>query len=239
MTIQAIHSLNINGRDVPLILRVNRRARRMIVKVEPTTGEVIVTSPSKKALPEALDFARGQSRWIARHLTKVPEKVPLAPGAHIPLRGIMHEIAHQNSLRGLVRVESAGEREVPQIIVPGDAAHLSRRLTDWLKKQAKQDFERAVIHHAQNLSLSPRRISIRDQSSLWGSSSHTGVLSFSWRLILAPEFVLDYIAAHEVAHLQEMNHGPKFWTLVRQTMPRTHEAKVWLKKNGTGLHRYG
>jgi predicted metal-dependent hydrolase len=96
-----------------------------------------------------------------------------------------------------------------------------------------------VLFHAERLGLRAKRIAVRDQSSRWGSCSTTGVLSFSWRLVLAPPLVLDYVAAHEVAHLAEMNHGPRFWALVRQTMPEMDEAKLWLLRFGADLHRYG
>ena len=93
--------------------------------------------------------------------------------------------------------------------------------------------------HARNLGVRARRITLRDQKSRWGSCSSAGQLSFSWRLVLAPPFVLDYVAAHEVAHLAEMNHGPRFWRLVAKTLPAFEEAKVWLRIHGMDLYRYG
>src|SRR5690606_2528149 len=101
------------------------------------------------------------------------------------------------------------------------------------------DLDAAVLRHAGNLGLRPKRIAVRDQTSRWGSCSTTGLLSFSWRLILAPPLVLDYVAAHEVAHLAEMNHGPRFWALVKKSMPRMEEAKEWLRVYGMDLHRFG
>jgi hypothetical protein len=112
-------------------------------------------------------------------------------------------------------------------------------LLDWFKRQAHADLKLRVDIHAKRLGLSPKRISVRDQSTRWGSCSSTGALSFSWRLILAPPFVLDYLAAHEVAHLQEMNHGPNFWALVARTMPRQGEARDWLHAHGSHLHAFG
>ncbi|MEM1307131.1 MAG: M48 family metallopeptidase, partial [Pseudomonadota bacterium] len=104
---------------------------------------------------------------------------------------------------------------------------------------ARRDIEAAVALHADRLMLTPNRITIRDQVSRWGSCSSNGNLSFSWRLILAPSRILDYVAAHEVAHLEEMNHGPQFWALVRRSCPGTDEAKAWLDRYGIELHRYG
>jgi predicted metal-dependent hydrolase len=96
-----------------------------------------------------------------------------------------------------------------------------------------------VSVHANRLDLTPARVFVRDQTTRWGSCSTSGALSFSWRLVLAPPFVLDYLAAHEVAHLAHMNHGPRFWAFVERTMPRHDEARVWLRKHGASLHRYG
>jgi predicted metal-dependent hydrolase len=113
------------------------------------------------------------------------------------------------------------------------------RLTRWLFDEARSDLDKSVGHHARLLSLKAKRIAIRDQTSRWGSCSTTGALSFSWRLILAPSHVLEYVAAHEVAHLAEMNHGPKFWALVTKIRPDFETAKQWLQVRGPDLHRYG
>lgn len=126
----------------------------------------------------------------------------------------------------------------PRLCVSGSPEHAARRLIDWLKIEARKDLFYRVHHHSNNIGIYPKRISVRDQSTRWGSCSSNGNLSFSWRLIFAPSFVLDYVAAHEVAHLKEMNHGPRFWRVVRDTMPDMHRARVWLKKNGSELHRF-
>jgi predicted metal-dependent hydrolase len=126
-----------------------------------------------------------------------------------------------------------------ELHVAGGHEHAPRRLREWLCAEAKRDLDQRVAWHAARLRLKPKRIAVRDQSSRWGSCSTTGVLSFSWRLILAPSHILDYVAAHEVAHLKEMNHGPRFWGLVRETMPAMDEAKRWLQIYGMDLHRYG
>ncbi len=116
---------------------------------------------------------------------------------------------------------------------------MARRVKDWLKTQARHDLAAASGNHAERMELTFKQLSVRDQSSRWGSCSSDGALSFSWRLILAPAFVLDYVAAHEVAHLREMHHGKAFWDLLRAHCSRTDEARRWLKKNGRELHRYG
>jgi predicted metal-dependent hydrolase len=128
---------------------------------------------------------------------------------------------------------------LPRLCVSGGATHASRRFMEWLKSEARRDLSQRVRVHAETLNCAPKRISIRDQSTRWGSCSTTGTISFSWRLIFAPPFVLDYVAAHEVAHLREMNHGPRFWRLVRDAIPDMQRARVWLKAHGAELHRFG
>jgi predicted metal-dependent hydrolase len=123
--------------------------------------------------------------------------------------------------------------------VAGAEPHVPRRVRDYLKREAKADLEIASKRAAGVLGVSLKRVSIRDQSSRWGSCSTTGVLSYSWRLILAPPFVLDYLAAHEVAHLVEMNHSRAFWRVVARICPDMDRAKTWLDAHGTALHRFG
>ena len=125
------------------------------------------------------------------------------------------------------------------LCVAGGAPHVNRRVGDFLKREAQRELEVACRRYAQALGVTFKRVSVRDQSSRWGSCSNTGVLSFSWRLILAPPFVLDYLAAHEVAHLVELNHSPRFWRLLKRLYPDCDRAKVWLDSHGADLHRYG
>jgi hypothetical protein len=127
----------------------------------------------------------------------------------------------------------------PLLCVAGEAPHIARRVRDFLKREAKRDLEVASKQATQALGVTHARVSIRDQSSRWGSCSTTGVLSYSWRLILAPPFVLEYLAAHEAAHLVEMNHSRRFWRLVDGICPHMRRAKAWLEAHGSDLHRYG
>ena len=136
--------------------------------------------------------------------------------------------------RGISKVESRGGEQV--LLIGGAPEHLGRRLADFLKKQAREDLERAVSRHAGTLGTRASAIRVKDTRSRWGSCTSDGRLSFSWRIAMAPDFVLDYLAAHEVAHLQEMNHSPKFWALCKRLCPETERAKSWLKKNGSALH---
>ena len=226
--------LKIDGRAVEVSLRLNPRARRVIVKVHPNTGEVTVTAPTRTGITHALDFARTEKDWIARQIACVPQRVALAPGSAIPFRGVSHRIRHNDAgALPVWRDENARE-----ICVRGRAEHAGRRLLDFLKAEARKTFEVRALEFAERLGVKPARIAVRDTASRWGSCSAARSLSFSWRLILAPDFVLDYVVAHEIAHLRHMNHGPRFWALVREFMDDVEKPQAWLSKNGPLLHRY-
>lgn len=253
----------------PVELRRSRRARRFSLKVSHTERAAILTLPQQVKLEEAGDFLARHMDWLKRQLSRLPQPVPFIDGTVLPLRGVSHKINFVGAVRyqGVVWVEEADAvavataeqwgapaacdkrtngnawhddtREFPRICVSGGQVHGPRRLMDWLRAEAKADLTQRVHHHAANLGVHPKRITVRDQSTRWGSCSSTGTISFSWRLIFAPSYVLDYVAAHEVAHLREMNHGQRFWRLVRDTMPETQKARAWLKQRGAELHRFG
>jgi predicted metal-dependent hydrolase len=225
--------LKIDGRVLEVRLRLNPRARRMIVKVNPATGEVSVTAPSRRGLVHALDFARGQQDWIKGQLAKVPGLVPLGAGATIPFQGIPHEI------RAAARGPAPVWLDHGIIWVRGQEVHAGRRVQDFLKKQARKALEARVLDLAPRLNVKASRITVRDTASRWGSCSSGRSLSFSWRLILAPGFVLDYVVAHEVAHLREMNHSPRFWAHVKSLVDDIDAPQDWLKRHGRELQRYG
>ncbi|HWM62001.1 MAG TPA: SprT family zinc-dependent metalloprotease [Rhizomicrobium sp.] len=224
--------MKIDGRMLEVRVHLNPRARRMIVKVNPATGEVSVTAPSRRGLAHALDFARGEKAWIAGQLAKAPGPVALAAGAIVPFKGESHEI------RAADRGPAPVWRDEGVIWVRGRAAHAPRRVLDFLKNEARKTFEARVLEHASALGVKPSRITVRDTASRWGSCSSGRSLSFSWRLILAPDFVLDYVVAHEVAHLREMNHSPRFWAHVKSLVPDLDAPQRWLKVNGRELQRY-
>lgn len=256
------------GFDCPVQLRRSRRARRFSLKVSHTERAAILTLPEEVKIEEAGHFLSRHMDWLKRQIDRLPQPVPFEDGAIIPLRGVAHQISFLGAVRyqGVVWVEEADAvapveewngaadrklkpavngkcagdtRVLPRICVSGGEQHGPRRLADWLRTQAKTDLTQRAHHHAANLGCQAKRISVRDQSTRWGSCSTTGTISFSWRLIFAPAFVLDYVAAHEAAHLREMNHGPRFWRLVRNTMPDMQKARAWLKQNGAELHRFG
>jgi predicted metal-dependent hydrolase len=223
----------------PVEVRRHPGARRLTLRVSRTRRAVIVTLPLQCDVGEAGPFISRNLDWVRARLDSLPQPVSFLDGAFMPLRGEPHKILVTGRLsRDGVVVQGPGA-EYPELRVSGDADHAPRRLRDWLASEARRDLNVSVSHHAKNLNVAAKRIAIRDQTSRWGSCSTTGVLSFSWRLIMAPPAILDYVAAHEVAHLREMNHGPGFWALVRKTYPDMAEAKRWLQIYGMDLHRYG
>ena len=210
----------------------------MTLRVSTMTGEVTLTLPARVNLENARTFLDAHVGWITARLARLPERVPFVPGALLPLRGEPHRIFHQPGPRFATRATRDHDTEAV-IAVSGDEAGIPGRVRRFLQAEATSDLSRAVAHHTAILGLAVRRVTVRDTRSRWGSCSSTGSLSFSWRLILAPPEVLDYLAAHEVAHLKELNHSHRFWTLLRGLCPETDTAEAWLKRHGNGLHRYG
>jgi predicted metal-dependent hydrolase len=226
------------GVTYEVTVRRHRRARRYTLRIHPSRREAILSMPMRGSLTDAREFAQRHGAWLAERLRRMPDGIAFTDGASLPFRGEMVRIAHRPRARGTVWHE-CGDDGANLLCVSGEAAHTARRVQDFLKREARRDLAVAVRRYADALGVKFKRISVRDQSSRWGSCTSDGVLSFSWRLILAPPFVLDYLAAHEVAHLVEMNHSVRFWRLVARICPETDRAKAWLQAHGNELHRYG
>ena len=239
-------AVEVKGIKQPVTIRENPRARRMTLRVSGTHRSAVLTVPPHADLKDANKFLQKHADWIKRKLSDLPKAVVFSDGEIIPFRGVRHQIAFVGNQRhkSVVWLEpgreasSADAGEYPLICVKGAQAHAPRRLLDWLKAEARRDLTDACDFHAARLGLTYSKLAIRDQATRWGSCSSTGTLSFSWRLILAPHFVLDYVAAHEVAHLREMNHSPAFWSLVKATLPEMDQGRQWLKRYGIDLHAY-
>jgi predicted metal-dependent hydrolase len=219
-------------------VRRHRQARRYTLRILAATREVVLTIPPRGTMTEAREFAEKHGGWIAARLGRLPKAAPFTDGVVVPLRGVPHRIVHRRGVRGTVWTEAGADGE-RLICVAGNAPHIDRRVGDFLRREAKRELEVASLRFAADLGVTVKRVSVRDQSSRGGSCSTAGVLSFSWRLILAPSLVLNYLAAHEVAHLVEMNHSARFWRLVQRLCPSHERAKVWLDVHGSDLHRFG
>ena len=229
--------LFLGGQDVSIRLRANARARRYTLNLGVAGADPVLTIPAGGSFRGARAFLDRNVEWLETRLLTRPAARPFRPGRLVPVRDVKHRISHRPDIRGTVWIED-GDR-TPILAVAGDREHLERRVFDWLKREARIDLEEAVFYYADIIGVRPTAIRLRDPKGRWGSCSSRGTLSFSWRLVLAPPMVLDYLAAHEVAHLREMNHGRRFWDLVRTMCPATDEAEAWLKSHGAGLHAYG
>lgn len=228
--------VEIGGEVVPVAVKISSRATSYRLSL-PHGGGPVLTVPKFGRWGEAKAFLDRHTDWLATRIENSVKPVAFVRGAIVPLRGIDHRIVPTGRVRGVVEVgDHEGELA---LLVPGAPEHRARRLTDWLKGEASYDLDRRVRHHARSLNVEVKSIVMRSQSTRWGSCSTTGKLNFNWRLILAPPFVLDYVAAHEVAHLVEMNHSTKFWRVVERTLPTMERGRDWLKVHGRELMVYG
>jgi predicted metal-dependent hydrolase len=216
-----------------VLFRRNAQARRLVLRLNPEGTAILVTVPKGISRAKALEFTERSRAWIEARVLARGANIPLRAGSHIPFRGTFHEIRHLPLRRGTVAADPLNAI----IHVPGELPHVARRLTDWLKSVARAELTVASARYAVAMGVNYRRITIRDQRSRWGSCSAAGDLSYSWRLILTPPYVLDYVAAHEVAHLRYLDHSPGFWRLVLTHCPDAARAKKWLKTHGHDVHR--
>ncbi|MCE7029033.1 M48 family metallopeptidase [Jiella avicenniae] len=315
-------TIDVAGSPLPLTVRQNPRAKRMIMRIAPGGGGLIVTVPRGMSARKIRGFLDRHRGWVEERLARVPDRVVIAPGAIIPLRGEPTLLTHRGG-RLVTRLEALGDQAASsagkpaeietrasrsgssdvagangdlfsaagmelavspvspaagakrasgraaatrdagsldgpgdlgedaaavtsadaavagvsqQLLVGGEERHFSRRVLDFLCREAGRDLADRVKCHSAAVGLEPRAITIKDTTSRWGSCTHDRRLAFSWRIVMAPPSVLDYLAAHEVAHFREMNHGPKFWALCRQLCPEMEAGKSWLKQHGSGLH---
>ena len=221
-------------------VRHHSKAQRLTLRINPTQRIVTVTMPMGCDHEQAVKFLSNHVDWIRDRLTKIPTAVPFVNGSTLNLRGEHHSIVFTNSkAEGPKVVAQVLNRGARELHVGNDAVSAPNILRTWLISQARQDLTDRVEFYTLSLGLNANKISVCDPTSRWGSCSCKGNLSFSWRLVMAPPQILDYVVAHEVAHLAEMNHGPRFWNLVSKICPHMDRAKHWLQVHGIDLHRYG
>lgn len=215
---------------IPLLLRRSAQAKRISLRISQLDGRVTLTMPKRLAEREAMDFARSKETWIRKHLAARGDDVVVRLGSEIPLGGKSYSVQAGSGRR--VQITPDG------IFVPGPEARVGARLGAYLKEIARDRLAGASDDYAARLGRSYARLSLRDTRSRWGSCTSDGGLMYSWRLIMAPPEVLDYVAAHEVAHLAQMNHSPAFWAEVTRIYGDYAAPRRWLRTHGSTLHRY-
>ena len=213
--------------EIEITLRRSARARRFSLRVSQATGAVTLSIPTRAREAEALAFARAQEGWIRAALARMPAMVGVGIGAELPFEGRMLRLAAGAGRS--VRVEG------DSLIVPGDADRAAARVSAFLRVQARNRLVAASDHYAAQIGRRVTQVTLRDTRSRWGSCTSDGALMYSWRLIMAPPRVLDYVAAHEVAHMLEMNHSDRFWAVVDRLFPGWQAERAWLKRQGGAL----
>jgi len=222
-----------DGRDVPILTRRDRRARRMTLRIDAANDRAVLVLPTWVPMSEGLRFVRTKARWMKEKLDSLPPRERFEDGARFTLFGAPLIIRFRADLGPTV------VRDGPSLFVGGPKERVAQRVQTWLKAEAKARLAERAQAMADRLGKTVRRVSVRDSRTRWGSCAADGSLSFSWRLALAPEDVSTYVVAHEVAHLVAMNHGPKFWRTVEDLLPDHGDAKAWLSDHGVRLLRHG
>lgn len=215
---------------IEITLRRSARARRFSLRVSRLDGRVTLSLPLRARESEALEFARAQEGWIRQALAALPQVDAVCFGNALPFEGRMLTLAPASGRRLAVSGDS--------LLVPGEPAQVARRVSAFLKVRARDALAQASDQYAAALGRPYRSLTLRDTRSRWGSCTQDGALMYSWRLVMAPPAVLDYVAAHEVAHLDQMNHSPAFWAVVARLCPEYEAPRRWLKTHGQALHGY-
>jgi len=207
------------------------RAKRLTLRVSQIDGSIRMTLPKRAHLRAAKSFLADRANWIVDQQEKFSPPILVEYGATLPIEGVEHLIAQDPAVLSIQ--QGKGTLQLPR-----KRGAVGPRIAAWLKLLARDRLSERCAHHAAQLDRSYAALKLRDTRSRWGSCTSDGNLMFNWRLILAPSDVLDYVSAHEVAHLVEMNHSTAFWQVVARLMPDYAEHREWLRHHGTTLHRY-
>ena len=221
-------AIHIGEPAIEIRLRRSARARRMVLRVAHSGRGPTLTLPPGVSISRARAFLSDQESWLRRHLAARPGGARVGEGSVLPFGA--------GTLTVTAQAGRCTTREGDLLLVPGPATGQAIRVAAWLREEARRACVASVERHAAALGLRAGRISLRDPRSRWGSCTAAGDLMFSWRLIMAPPAVLDYVVAHEVAHLAELNHSPRFWAVVRRLCPDFEASRDWLRRNGAALH---
>lgn len=222
-------------------LKVNARAHRVSLRLDRTRREIVATAPSRRRLAEAAAFARERAGWISARLAELPETTPLMPGQLIEVFG---RPVRLDTGTGRARWIEPQDGSTPRIVAMGEGEGYARAVILVIRNQAARVLEARTAHYAARLGAPMPKVSVADAKSRWGSCKPgprgtPGVIRYSWRLALAPFEVADYVAAHECAHLLELNHGPRFWSHVRDLVGDERRHRAWLRSEGARLHAFG
>jgi len=222
-----------SGKTAIVNIRRSSRSRRVTLRIAPGTGQAELVLPGRLSERKGIAFLQSKTSWLEERLAKYPDPIPFEDGQIVPFLGEPLTISHLNAKRA--DVQKDGE----QLIVSAPTARISKAVHDWYRREAGCEITLCANQKSKMLGTPYGRLSIRDTKSRWGSCSARGDLNFSWRVVMAPRYVLDYLVAHEVAHLAEMNHSTSFWTIVEQLSDEFEKGRKWLRLNGHELHRYG
>lgn len=228
---QTLIFLELDGRQIEILLIRNKRSKRLTLRQNLSGGNFKLSMPMRGTIAQAKAFCQQHKSWIADKSASMQDMICFEQGQYIPLRGGQVKLVFLDQLRGQTQ-------EIDhELRVTGGTDYAPRRLTTWLKAEAKADILIAIDKYQPLLKVKHSKLTIRDTKSRWGSCSSTKALSFSWRLVLAPSDVLDYVVAHELAHILEMNHSAKFWAHVDRVCPHMNDSRKWLKTKGGQLHQ--
>ena len=218
------------GFDIKVV--ESARARRLSLRIDTKNRIPILTIPRFCPKSQALAFVKKQKAWIEEKLQKIPEQRYFAAGDKISFNGIELEIRHCPEMRGGVIIEDGFLK------VSGEKSFLARRVRDFIKNRAQKILHQMSVEKAAQINCKVNRVVIKDTKSRWGSCSALRNINYNWRIMLAPAEVIDYLVAHEVAHLIHPDHSRAFWRCVADLAQNAEAGRQWLKKNGAKLNEY-
>lgn len=224
-----------------VLLRVNKRARRISLRLDASRGEMVATAPTARRLHEAAAFAASRSAWMAELMGKLPQSQPLHPGGEIEVLGRPCRLQRVEGRRSPGVVEADGAL---RLLCAGDDDGFSRAAARALKVYALKVLTDRTAAHAAAYGVAQPQVTVMDARSRWGSCTPgrkgaAGRIRYSWRLVFAPWSVMDYVAVHEAAHLVHADHSPRFWAEVRKLIPDEKTPRAWLRAHGSRLHAIG
>ena len=219
--------------SIDVTVRQSTRSKYVRIRITPSKGVELII-PTKYSLKKAYDFLSSKELWVRNKLSRISVN-QLLNDNQIPIYGELHSVIFSSE-----RISSLIKIEQGRILVSSQltCSDLPLMLGAVLKSILKKDIEEYAVQVCSQLQTKYKKIFLRDTKNQWGSCSYTGNLSFSWRLIFAPRFVMEYLVVHEVCHLIERNHSARFWKLVEKIYPKYNLARSWLKKNGSSLHSF-